>query len=72
MLLTHLRTEAGWNKAELARRANLCATQITQLELGRFVPPDDSTTLRKIADALGWKGEPRKLLQPAEMTHGSH
>jgi len=49
-LLTQLREERGWSKAELARRANLNSSTLSIIERGMFVPYDSQ--LKKLAKAL--------------------
>lgn len=50
-LLTHLRLDKRWSKAELARRSKMCASDLGQIENGRIKPYDSQ--LKKIAKALG-------------------
>lgn len=49
--ITQLREARGWSKAELARRANLNAVTVGQIELGRMVPYPGQ--LAKLAAVLG-------------------
>lgn len=60
-----LRKAKGWSKAELARRSVMQPGTIGWIEEGRFIPYDGQ--LSKIADALGYDGEPLELLQPLEV-----
>ena len=63
-LLTLLRTERGWTKAELARRARMSAADIGKIESGRAIPYDSQ--LIKLARALGVnQAERRQLLKEA-------
>lgn len=49
--LTVLRTQQGWTKAELGRRAKMHPTSIGKIESGRQVPYQ--VELVKLARALG-------------------
>lgn len=49
-LLTVYRERRGWSKAELARRAELNASTVGQIEAGRLVPYPGQ--VRKLAEAL--------------------
>lgn len=69
MRLTRMRTARGWSQSELARQAGLHQAQVCQIENGRMIPPDQSTTLQKLAAALEWNGQPKDLLGRA--THGA-
>lgn len=51
-LLTHLRMDKGWSKAELARRSRMGAGDLGKIESGRVKPYDSQ--LKKIAKALGY------------------
>jgi len=53
--ITILRQQAGWSKAELARRAGMHPTQVGLIESGRMIPYE--TQLQKLADALGFQDD---------------
>lgn len=55
------RIKRGWNRAQLARAARMQAGTIAWIETGRFVPYQSQ--LEKIADALGWEGDPAELFE---------
>lgn len=61
--LRDLRIERGWSAFELARRSRVNPSDLSQLELGRKIPPADSVVLRRLARALHWTGEPAALLE---------
>lgn len=46
---------------QLARAAKMQAGTIAWIETGRFVPYESQ--LDKIADALGWEGDPSELFE---------
>jgi transcriptional regulator with XRE-family HTH domain len=52
MSLRGMREAAGLSQEQLAARADLSQTLISQLELGK-IPNPGTRTLRQIADALG-------------------
>ena len=52
--ITEARERKGWSKAELARKANMNASTISQIESGRINPYPGQ--LVKIARALGIEG----------------
>lgn len=51
MRITKERTERGWSKSELARRAGMHSTTISQIELQHQIPSGNQ--LAKLATALG-------------------
>lgn len=59
--LRRLREQNAWSRAELARRAQMSNGTVGQIEAGRFIPYESQ--LRKLADALGWDGDPAALLE---------
>ena len=59
--LTEIRRDKGLNKTQLAQLATVHPAQIGQIESGRMVPYPP--TLKRIAKALGWKGDPEELLE---------
>jgi hypothetical protein len=50
----------------LGGRAGVHPARIGQFENGRAIPPADSVELRRLADALGWEGEPVSLLDEVD------
>jgi ribosome-binding protein aMBF1 (putative translation factor) len=61
LFITKLRELRGWSKAELARRANMAAPCVGQLEHGRLQPYPVQAA--KLAAALGWTGDPSALFE---------
>lgn len=49
--ITRKRSERGWSRAELARRAQMSASDVGKIEAGRLRPYPSQ--LCKLADALG-------------------
>lgn len=64
LLLTLLRQQCRWSKAELGRRAGLHPSQISLFESQRLKPYEGQ--LRRMADALGFQGDPSKLLEEVD------
>ena len=64
MKLTQLREAKGWSRAKLAREAELNPATVGRAESRREVPYDGQ--LQRMADALGYEGEPRDLLDDVE------
>lgn len=62
--LERLRTELGLSKAALARAAEMQQGMISWIENGRFVPYESQ--LRKLANALDWKGDPADLMKETD------
>jgi ribosome-binding protein aMBF1 (putative translation factor) len=60
-LLTLMRERRGWSRAELARRADLHASQVGAFENGRLVPY--AGQLSRLARALDFDGNPSDLLE---------
>lgn len=58
------RQKRGWSQAELARRANINASSMSRIENGY----EDAYPKRgkRIADALGWVGDPAELFEEIE------
>jgi len=54
------RVSKGKNRSDLARDAKMQPGMICWIETGRFKPYD--VQLKKLADALGWEGDPVALL----------
>ena len=55
------RQKLGWSQAELARRANINASSMSRIELG--YEPAFPKRGKRIADALGWAGNPSELFE---------
>ena len=58
------RDKHGWSQAELARRAGMHSSTVSQIENARMLPYP--TQLAKLAAALGWTGEPAALLDEVD------
>ena len=58
--ITARRLEHSWSKAELGRQARIHPARVGQVENGRVIPYD--VELRRLADALRFKGDPVDLL----------
>ncbi|NLO26619.1 MAG: helix-turn-helix transcriptional regulator [Actinobacteria bacterium] len=63
ILLTQLRKAQGWPQVELARRAYVHPSLISQIEAGLQRLNPDSRPLLRLAEALGWTGSPERLLE---------
>lgn len=63
-ILTREREARGWSKSELGRQARLHPARVGQGENGRAVLYD--VELQRLADALGWMGDPAQLLQDVD------
>lgn len=61
--LKRVREDAGMSRAELARRAEMQGSTITNIESGRFIPYEKQ--LAKIASVLNVE-DPESLLEPLE------
>ena len=59
-----VRASLGMSQAELARRAGINQTSLSRIENGQ--EPAFSKRGKKIADALGWPGDPDELFEPIE------
>ncbi len=59
--VTTERNKRGWSQAELARRAGINASSMSRIEKG--IEPAYPKRGKKIADALGWEGEPSELFE---------
>ena len=58
------RRKKGWSQAELSRRVGINATSMSRIESGKEPPfPNRS---KRIADALGWEGDPSELFEDVE------
>ena len=62
--LEQLRHDLGMTKADVAREARMQGNVIGWIESRRFVPYPSQ--LAKIADAVGWEGDPEELLEEAD------
>jgi len=58
------RQRLGISQAELARRVGCCASSLSRIEHGK--EPAYRIRGQKIADALGWKGDPEELFEEVE------
>lgn len=59
--LTGLRESRKWTRAELARRARMNNADVGRIESGRLVAYPSQ--LIKLADALGYAGDPAELVE---------
>ena len=59
------RKKLGWSQAELARRACVNASSMSRIELG--YEPAYPIRGKRIADALGWPGNPSELFEDVEV-----
>ena len=62
--LTYARVRLGWSKAQLARESKVDQSLISRFESG-FAKPYPVQAAR-IADALGWDGNPSALFDEAD------
>lgn len=60
--LAQLREAAGLTRMQLGAKAAIHPSHVGAIENGRQVPRGDGAQLRRLADALGWEGEPAALL----------
>ncbi len=58
------RERLGLSQAELARLASVNQTSLSRIERG--LEPAYPTRGQRIADAIGWKGDYRKLFEECE------
>lgn len=70
-LIRALRQKAGLSGFELAQLSSVNPSDVSAIEHGRRVPPRDSITLRRLADALGFDGEPGTLLDEVDHEQGA-
>lgn len=61
MELTHRRKLIGVSQAELARMTGAHPTSISRIESGK--EPPYPLRAKRIADALGWDGDPMELFK---------
>jgi len=64
--LQHLREKGEQTRQALGAAASVGPARVGGMELGRIVPPRASVELRRLADALGWEGDPAALLEEVE------
>ena len=62
--ITYLRQEAGLTKFALGAAARVHPSRLSQVENGHVVPYP--VELERLAQALGWQGEPAALLDQVE------
>lgn len=58
------RQRLGLSGLELSRRSRVAPAVISQAELGRLIPYP--VQLGRLAEALGWTGDPEELLEDLE------
>ena len=56
------REKHHWTRAQEGYAAQVYPALIGQIELGRLIPPPESVVLIRLADALGYQGDPADLL----------
>ena len=61
LALTKAREAAGYTRFRLGSEAGIHPSRVGQFENGRAVPYP--VELQRLADALGWSGEPSDLLK---------
>jgi transcriptional regulator with XRE-family HTH domain len=61
-----LRKARDWTVFELSRQSRVNPSDVSQIELGRKVPPAGSVTLGRLALAIGWTGDPSALLDEVD------
>lgn len=61
LILTEVRKRKGVSQAKLARLAGVNQTSLSRIENGR--EPAYPRRGKRIADALGWEGDPAKLFE---------
>jgi transcriptional regulator with XRE-family HTH domain len=64
--LTQVRENAGYTRTVLGSKSGVHPSHVGAIENGRQVPAAGSVTLRKLADALDWPGDPAALLDEVE------
>jgi transcriptional regulator with XRE-family HTH domain len=62
--LTRLRESRGLSKSQLSFASRVPASTIGQIEAQRFRPYEPQ--LRRVAEALGWTGDPVALLEEVD------
>lgn len=61
LILAEVRKRKGVSQAKLARLAGVNQTSLSRIENGR--EPAYPRRGKRIADALGWEGDPAKLFE---------
>ena len=69
MLAVLERRKLGMSQAALARATGANPSSISRIEAGK--EPPYPLRARRIADALGWKGDPMELFEEVEDREGS-
>lgn len=64
IMLTKVREERGLSKSQLSFASCVPASTVGQIEARRFRPYDPQ--LDRIAEALGWDGDPAELLEEVD------
>ncbi len=62
--LKTIRKDKGLSITRLANLSGIQQGLIGQIEMGRYIPY--AVQLQKLADALGWQGNPEELLEEVE------
>jgi transcriptional regulator with XRE-family HTH domain len=62
--LTQEREAKEWTRAKLGGRAEVHPATVGMIESGRYSPYP--VQLRRLADALGWTGDPATLMQEVQ------
>ena len=60
LLIKKLRIDRGLSQAAFARKCELCAPTVCNIETGRMRPY--RTQIEKIVAALDWQGDPEELV----------
>lgn len=63
MKLVEVRRRAGLSQSKLARLADVNQTSMSRIERG--LEPAYPMRAQRIADALGWRGDPMELFEEA-------
>ena len=64
MKLVEARRRAGLSQSKLARLADVNQTSMSRIERG--LEPAYPMRAQRIADALGWRGDPMELFEEAD------
>lgn len=68
LVFTEVRKSKGISQAKLARLAGVNQTSISRIERGK--EPAYSKRGKRIADALGWEGDPAELSEEVTDAEG--
>lgn len=68
--LEEARRRAGWSQRELARRAKVDPSYISNAESRGFILYRGQSS--RVADALGWDGDPAELFEEVKDDEPSH